>query len=125
VRVDLSPYAVIAFVLVVVAAVAAAGLAEAARRWAHGLTRRAPLAATVGLALTFAALANVFVARTCVTAVEVRNRPILAAFSDNPCRPEAIAQVALVLVAATATTVAARIAGGRRPHPHADTLVPR
>lgn len=108
-RVDLSPYAILAFVLVVVAAVALAGLAEAVGRWAESLLRRSPTVAAVGLGLTAIAFANTLVPRGCGPAAEVRTRPLLAALSDTPCRGSALAHVALVAVAAAGTTVAVAV----------------
>lgn len=125
VRVDLTPYAVAAFVVVVGLAVAAAGLAEVVSRWATGLVRRSPAVAAVGLTLLVITAVNTLVARTCGPPPGSRNRPLLAAFADGDCRSEAILQLALVPVVAVALTVVVRIVARRRRHPHADELAGR
>lgn len=125
VRVDLTPYAVAAFVMVVALAVAAAGLAEAGRRWASDLVHRSAAIAAAGLTLLVLAAGNTLVPRTCGPTPGSRNRPLLAAFGDDACRTGARLQVALVPVLAIAITVVIRAVDRRRPHPHVDEFPTR
>lgn len=112
VRIVITPYSVLAFVLVVGAAVALAAAAHRLSWWTRRMIATAPLVGAIGLLLTAAAAVNVAVPRTCADGV--RNRPLLSALTGDPCRPAALSQMALVVIVGLVTTAAVRSVAARR-----------
>jgi membrane associated rhomboid family serine protease len=122
VRIVITPYSVLAFVLVVLVAGLLAVVAHRLAWWARRMATTAPVLGVVGVVLTVAAAANVLVPRSC--AEGVHNRPLLSAFTGDACRPAGVAQLALAVLVGVAATAAVRTAAARRVGDPHDVPVP-
>ena len=101
----------LAVLLVAAICFGAVALAVGAAAWTRWILAVGGTAAAVGLALTGAATANLFVPRTCAEAetatgpVSQRNRPAFSVVvDDGPCFTSGLAQVQIVVIAAIVTT---------------------
>ena len=105
-------YYLTALALVLAIPVAAMGALVGLAAWTRDAITRAPVLGVLGAACTFAAVANLFLARACGDGI---NRPIVAAaVGVDECRQVGVASVAVVILLLVATAAATRLGDVRR-----------